>query len=93
VGVDAVASKGVQLYVLAEKRSKNFGICIEKGDDGEFTSGEAAVNKLSLEQFEIGQTQFNEGKCDEARPTVKRVEQLMAVPLLQGILRQRRHGW
>jgi len=69
---------GKMLYRLAEKRCKNFKTCI-----GEMSK----VNKEIIIQFEEGKEKLNQGKCVEIRPIMKKIINLMSIPLIQGTLR------
>lgn len=75
---------GVFPYSLADKRCENFKTC---GDLASETEGTAHVNIELLEQFTIGQSKLKQGQCSSARENKERIEQLMAVPLIQGALR------
>ena len=74
---------GVQPFSLAEKRCRNFATCTGANR----TTGEAEVNRRLRRLFQAGQTLLVDGRCAEARATALVVEQQMAVPLIQGMLR------
>lgn len=65
-------------YRLAIKRCANYGTCGSLGN---------GVNTEIFEQFELGKTKLNDGKCVEVISIKRRIVQLMSVPLVQGSLR------
>jgi hypothetical protein len=77
-------SNGVMPYRLAEKRCENFKTCGEKHDS---TSGTSHVNIELFRQFGIGAHKILLGQCEAARPIVRKMVALMAIPLIQGTLR------
>jgi hypothetical protein len=75
---------GVFLHQLADKRCENFRTC---GDLADETSGLSHVNIEIFRQFSDGLGKLLRGECSAARANKEKVEQLMAVPLIQGALR------
>ena len=75
---------GVMLHQLADMRCSNFKTC---GDLANEASGTSHVNLRILAQFIEGKRKLLAGKCDAVRANKERIEQLMAVPLVQGTLR------
>jgi len=75
---------GVFPYALADKRCQNFKTC---GDLANQVSGGSHVNMQILAQFVDGKRKLLAGQCSEARQNKVRIEQLMAIPLVQGALR------
>jgi len=71
-------SNGTLLYRLAEKRCKNFGTCKDNV---------ALVNREILSLFNSGKAALSEGRCQEVRPLMVKIVDLMTVPLIQGTLR------
>ena len=71
------------LYALAQKRCGNFGTC--GGADG--ITGTAAVNDAVLELIMTGSDYLLRGECTEAADTKEKIVNLMAVPLVQAVLR------
>jgi hypothetical protein len=78
------SGEGVFLHQLADKRCANFKTC---GDLADETSGLSHVNIEILRQFNDGLRKINRGECSVARVNKERIEQLMAVPMIQGSLR------
>jgi hypothetical protein len=76
--------RGVFLYGLADKQCINFKTC---GDLADANEGTAHANIELIRQFEAGVRNLLTGHCSEARENKKRIEQLMAVPLIQSTLR------
>jgi hypothetical protein len=76
--------QGVFLYGLADKQCVNFKTC---GDLADANEGTAHTNIELIRQFEAGVRHLLTGKCSAARDNKKRIEQLMAVPLIQSTLR------
>jgi hypothetical protein len=71
-------------YALADKRCVNFNTC------GEFAKDVAGTSHINLEifrQFNDGLNKITTGQCTATRPNKERIEELMAVPLIQGTLR------
>ena len=75
---------GKLFYALADKRCMNFKTC---GINGDSIDGTSRVNIEVFQQFKRGLRSLEEGKCSATRPIKERIEQLMAVPLIQGTLR------
>ena len=74
------------LYALAEKRCENFGTCT--GDsDGSDATGVSAINSELLELWEDGKANLLAGQCTQASAVIDEILPLMAVPLIQGLLR------
>jgi len=71
-------------YRLAEKRCANFKTC---GPNGDSLEGTSKVNYDMFSQFALGQNDLLMGNCPALRPTVDRITDLMAVPLIQGTIR------
>ena len=82
-GVDG-AGVGKLLHALADKRCNNFRTC---GDLNDRVHGHAYVTKQIFADFKTGQDQLGNKKCADARKTKERIENRMAVPLIQGTLR------
>lgn len=78
------SGSGVLLHALADKRCANFATC---GDLASETSGTSHVNIEIFRQFEDGKRKLRAGQCPELVANKERIEQLMAVPLIQGTLR------
>jgi hypothetical protein len=78
------SGQGVFPYSLADKRCENFKTC---GDLANEITGTSHVNIQILAQFVDGKRNLLAGKCDAVRKNKERIEQLMAVPLIQGTLR------
>ena len=78
------SGSGVFLHALADKRCANFATC---GDLASETSGTSHVNIDIFRQFEDGKRKLLTGQCKELLANKERIEQLMAVPLIQGTLR------
>jgi hypothetical protein len=75
---------GKLLYALANKLCINFNTCGEFADEVE---GTAHVNIEIFRQFLDGSRRLLAGECASARANKERIEELMAVPLIQGTLR------
>jgi hypothetical protein len=75
---------GVLLHQLADKRCANFKTC---GDLASETSGISHANLEIFHEFRDGQRKLSLGQCSAARTNKERIEQLMAIPLVQGTLR------
>jgi hypothetical protein len=75
---------GVFLHQLADKRCANFRTC---GDLGDEIEGVSHVNIEIFRHFTAGLSKVLRGECSSARTDKERIEQLMAVPLIQGALR------
>ncbi|CAM9887341.1 unnamed protein product [Ectocarpus sp. 8 AP-2014] len=86
-GTDAGGSgDGQMIYALAEKRCENFGTC--SGDtDGSDATGVSAINSELLTLWEAGKANLLAGECTEASAVIDEIVPLMAVPLIQGLLR------
>ena len=82
-GMDG-SGPGHLLYALADKRCINFRTC---GDLADTDMGTSHVNLEIIRNFEDGLREILSGQCDAARKNKERIEQLMAVPLIQGTLR------
>jgi hypothetical protein len=78
------SGSGKLIYNLADKRGANFNTC---GDLANEDSGTSHVNIEIFRQFEDGLRQLLQGECAAVRANKERIEQLMAVPLVQGVLR------
>lgn len=76
-------TSGYLLYTLAQKRCANFGTCIREGTQ----TGMAKVNSEIFRNFIAGKQNLQLGNCAVVEKNVKRITQLMAVPLIQGTLR------
>merc|ERR1711871_1588248 len=74
------SGSGKLLYALADKRCANFGTC-QSGTKN------SKVNAAIIEQFKLGKTKLDEGKCADLRPITNRIVELMSIPLVQGSLR------
>ncbi|CAB9526507.1 expressed unknown protein [Seminavis robusta] len=79
----ATGQGGVLLYSLAQSLCRSFGTCLTQGLD----VGTARVNREIFQQFHLGQARILEGNCNDARLSVSKISELMAVPLIQGTLR------
>jgi hypothetical protein len=77
-------SAGKLSYRLAEKRCANFKTCAATGDS---TSGTSYVNTEVFRQLDIGKNKLLTGKCEEARPVLRKIVSLTSIPLIQGTLR------
>lgn len=75
---------GVMLHQLADKRCANFKTC---GDLANEVTGISHVNIQILAQFIDGKRKLRAGQCEAVRANKERIEQLMAIPLIQGTLR------
>lgn len=75
---------GKLLHALADKRCANFKTC---GDLANTDSGVSHVNLEIFREFSIGLNKLVQGECASARAQKERIEQLMAIPLIQGTLR------
>jgi hypothetical protein len=75
---------GVQPYVLANKRCKNFKTC---GADGNAVSGEAKVNQDLWPLFNGGNQLILTGNCGDVVSIKNQIARKMTVPLVQGTLR------
>ena len=75
---------GKLLYALADKRCQNFKTC---GDLAKETEGTSHVNIEIFREFALGARLLSQAKCDEARVHKERIERMMTVPLIQGVLR------
>jgi hypothetical protein len=82
-GTDGAGS-GVMLHAVADKRCANFKTC---GDLANEVSGISHVNIQILAQFVDGKRKLRSGQCQAVKENKKRIEDLMAVPLIQGTLR------
>lgn len=74
------------LYALAEKRCENFGTCTGD-DDGDSTTGVSAINADLLALWTAGQANLIDLECNKAASVITEIVPLMAVPLIQGLLR------
>ena len=83
-GIDG-RSTGKFLHQLADKRCQNFKTCGINGDFGVATT--SWVNHELLAQFLTGKQQLLDGQCTEGKVTLKKIVQLMFIPLIQGTLR------
>jgi len=72
------------LYALADKRCQNFGTC---GPDGDEIDGTAAINYKLMNEFAAGRDYLLQGNCEAPKRLLKKINNLMAVPLIQGMLR------
>jgi hypothetical protein len=77
-------SNGVLSYRLAEKRCANFKTC---GPNHDSITGTSYVNTELFRQFAIGAHSVFLGQCEAARPVVRKIAALGAIPLIQGTLR------
>jgi len=76
---------GKLLYALANKRCQNFKTC---GAAGNEFSGNSMVNVELLKLFNEGRDILTKGeKCDDAANIVRKIEDLLTVPFVQGTLR------
>merc|ERR1719324_1583119 len=75
------SGSGKLLHALADKRCANFGTCTLG------TTGNSNVNTAILEQFKLGKTKLDEGKCADLRAITDRIVELMSIPMVQGSLR------
>lgn len=57
------------------------------GKDQELVQGTAQVNHKVMDYFREGQRLLMSGQCEDARVEKERLENLMAVPNIQGVLR------
>jgi len=72
------------LHALADKRCANFKTC---GDLANEATGTSHVNIQILAELVDGKRKLRQGQCEAVRSNKERIEQLMAVPLIQGTLR------
>ena len=77
--VGGSADGGQMLYALAEKRCENFGTCN--------ANGVAEVNTDILTLWTAGQQNLLAAECAQAATAITNIAPLMAVPLIQGVLR------
>ena len=77
--VGGSADGGQMIYALAEKRCENFGTCD--------TAGVSEVNNELLTRWEAGRDHLAAGECSAAADLIEEIVPLMAVPLIQGVLR------
>ena len=82
-GTDGAGS-GVMLHALADKRCANFKTC---GDLADEYTGTSHVNREILREFIDGKRKLLAGECSSLKENKKRIEAMMAVPLIQGTLR------
>lgn len=83
-GLDGAGS-GKLLHQLADKRCVNYGTCGVTGDE---LSGMSMINKELFKLFNQGKPMLLAGgQCDDVNEIVRKIEALMAVPLIQGALR------
>eukprot|EP00544_Gedaniella_sp_CCMP2646_P002188 CAMPEP_0202507198 /NCGR_PEP_ID=MMETSP1361-20130828/51594_1 /ASSEMBLY_ACC=CAM_ASM_000849 /TAXON_ID=210615 /ORGANISM="Staurosira complex sp., Strain CCMP2646" /LENGTH=557 /DNA_ID=CAMNT_0049141305 /DNA_START=2378 /DNA_END=4051 /DNA_ORIENTATION=- len=78
------STDGYLLYALANKRCINFKTC---GPAGDSVEGSSKVNTDIFREFNIGQGNLVNGKCDSARQQKEKIAAFMAIPLVQGTLR------
>jgi hypothetical protein len=78
------SGSGKLLHELADKRCVNFKTCGEFSND---VTGTSHVNLEIFREFSIGLNKLVQGQCSSAREQKERIEQLMAVPMIQGTLR------
>jgi hypothetical protein len=78
------AGDGVLLHQLADKRCENFRTC---GDLADLDTGISHVNIDIFRHFNAGLSKISAGDCSSARADKEAIEQMMAVPLVQGALR------
>ena len=67
------------IYALAEKRCANFGTCN--------AAGVSEINTELVDLWHTGQQNLLDGECDQAATLIPEIASLMAVPLIQGVLR------
>jgi len=72
---------GYLLYTLAQVECNNFGTCIKDKNDI------ADVNSKVFENFVLGKGHVTKNECANAKKSVKRIQALMKVPLIQQVLR------
>ena len=77
--VGGSADGGQMVYALAEKRCENFGTCD--------TAGVSEVNNELLTLWETGRDHLAAFECVAAENVKDDIVPLMAVPLIQGVLR------
>ena len=75
---------GKLLYTIADNHCQSFKTCGEHANE---VNGHAKLNIDIFREFMKGQAFILDGKCNEARLIKERIEELMAVPLIQGVLR------
>ena len=80
------ADGGQMLFALAEKRCENFGTCTGDSNGDDFT-GISAVNTDLLALWEKGLGHLQAQECTAAAAVIEDIVALMAVPLVQGVLR------
>lgn len=80
----ALGEPGILMYVLAEKRCKNFKTC---GRDSNELEGTSYVNLEMFDIFNLGKFHLTRGECDPIRDLVDRAATLIRIPNIQGTLR------
>jgi hypothetical protein len=78
------SGEGVLPYALAQKRAINFKTC---GQNGDSTEGTAKANIDIFRHFSHMQQKLLQRDCVSAWTDKERIAQLMAAPLIQGVLR------
>merc|ERR1719377_450171 len=78
------SSNGVLPYRLAEKRCVDFKTC---GANHDSTSGVSYVNTELWKEIGLGQHKLLMGSCEAVRLHLRKMVDLMAIPLIQGTLR------
>ena len=76
--------KGKLVHEIADERCIDFKTC---GPPGDRTDGQAYVNHQIRKYFKFGQRHLVAGECDDAKASKEKIEDLMAVPLVQGTLK------
>jgi len=72
------STNGVMLYALADKWCGERHTCLKHGG--------SRVNQEIMDLFNSGRGLLVDGDCSKARGAMHRIEELMMVPLIQGIL-------
>jgi len=76
--------KSYLLYTLADKRCQNYGTC---GTNGEEVDGTSSINFRLANEFAAGRDYLLQGDCEAPKKILTSINELMAVPLIQGMLR------
>jgi len=82
-GIDG-QGRGNLMYDLADEKCKQFKTC---GSLADRTEGLSHVNEEIFRYFTLGSRMLAQAKCEDAIGYKERIEDLMTIPLIQGILR------
>lgn len=78
------SGNGQFLYGLADELCADFGTF---GSDGDGLEGISKTNSVVMQHFATGQMLIQTRSCERAEAHFQRIWKLMAVPLIQGVLR------